>query len=110
MIARYRPMALEAVAGKNAVTHVGKLYNLVARTISGALVSELGEIRVARCAPVSRIGQPAHAPQIVDIEVATADEGLDPGLRARIREITETELQGINTLWQKVIRGPVAPY
>ncbi|MFQ5755293.1 MAG: methionine adenosyltransferase [Acidiferrobacterales bacterium] len=60
-------MALEAVAGKNAVTHVGKLYNLVARTISGALVSELGEIRVARCAPVSRIGQPAPMPRKLSI-------------------------------------------
>jgi S-adenosylmethionine synthetase len=110
VIAPYRPMTLEAVAGKNAVTHVGKLYNLAARAISEALVSEFGEVSAARCALVSRIGQPVDTPQIVDIEVATADERFDPGLRARIREITETELQGINTLWQKVIRGSVALY
>ncbi len=76
-------MTLEAVTGKNAVTHVGKLYNLAARAISEALISEPGEISAARCALVSQIGQPVHTPQIVDIEVTTADEGLDPGLRAR---------------------------
>lgn len=103
-------MTLEAVAGKNAVTHVGKLHNLAARAISEALSSEPGEIRAARGALVSRIGQPVHTPQIVDIEVTTADEGLDPGLRARICAITETTVPGINILRQKVIRGFVAMY
>ncbi|MEE8196622.1 MAG: methionine adenosyltransferase [Acidiferrobacterales bacterium] len=103
-------MTLEAVADKNAVTHVGQLHNLAARAISEALSSEPGEISAARCALVSRIGQPVHTPQNVDIEVTTADEGLGPGLWARIRAITETKLQGINTLWQKVIRGSVAMY
>ncbi|MEE9559353.1 MAG: hypothetical protein V3V64_01090 [Acidiferrobacterales bacterium] len=35
-------MTLEAVADKNAVTHVGKLHNLAARAISEALSSDPG--------------------------------------------------------------------
>ena len=33
-----RPMSLEAAAGKNPVTHVGKIYNVVAREIAAGLV------------------------------------------------------------------------
>ena len=34
LITPCRPMSLEAAAGKNPVTHVGKLYNVVAREIA----------------------------------------------------------------------------
>jgi S-adenosylmethionine synthetase len=34
LIAPYRPMSLEAAAGKNPVTHVGKLYNIIAMRIA----------------------------------------------------------------------------
>src|SRR5690606_40191772 len=34
LITPHRPMSLEAVAGKNPVTHVGKLYNLLASRIA----------------------------------------------------------------------------
>ena len=40
LITPHRPMSLEALAGKNPVSHVGKLYNAAARNIAIALVSE----------------------------------------------------------------------
>ena len=51
-------MSLEAAAGKNPVTHVGKIYNVVARDISEALVAAVPEISHAQCLMVSRIGSP----------------------------------------------------
>ncbi len=41
LITPYRPMNMEAAAGKNPVTHVGKLYNIVAQQIAYALVQQL---------------------------------------------------------------------
>ena len=41
LITPYRPMSLEAVAGKNPVTHVGKLYNLAASRIAHAVLAEM---------------------------------------------------------------------
>jgi S-adenosylmethionine synthetase len=35
LITPYRPMMLEAVAGKNPVTHVGRIYNVVAHNCRG---------------------------------------------------------------------------
>lgn len=39
-----RPMSLKAAAGKNPVTHVGKIYNVVAREIAEMLVANLSEL------------------------------------------------------------------
>src|ERR1019366_7074107 len=48
-----RPMSLEAAAGKNPLTHVGKIYNVHAREISAALTVELPQISAAQCFMVS---------------------------------------------------------
>jgi S-adenosylmethionine synthetase len=44
-----RPMVLEAVAGKNPVSHVGKSYNVLAREIAETLVAAVPEIASAQC-------------------------------------------------------------
>ena len=41
LITPYRPMTMESVAGKNPVTHVGKLYNVTAGLIAEAIVNEV---------------------------------------------------------------------
>lgn len=47
LITPYRPMTLEAAAGKNPVSHVGKLYNLVASRIAAAIIEALPAVRDA---------------------------------------------------------------
>jgi S-adenosylmethionine synthetase len=39
LITPYRPMSLEAAAGKNPISHVGKIYNIVAKQITESLVA-----------------------------------------------------------------------
>ena len=58
-----RPMSLEAVAGKNPVTHVGRLYSLVAPRIAEALVGQLAPVAAAECCLVSQIGRPVGVPR-----------------------------------------------
>ena len=48
-----RPMSLEAAAGKNSLTHVGKIYNVLAREISAALIVEVPN-SAAQCLMVIR--------------------------------------------------------
>ena len=42
IITPYRPMSMEATAGKNPVTHVGKLYNVMSNIIANDIVKEEG--------------------------------------------------------------------
>lgn len=56
LIAPFRPMTMESVAGKNAVTHVGKLYSIAASLISQRVVEQVPGVMEAQCLLVSRIG------------------------------------------------------
>ena len=90
LITPCRPMSLEAAAGKNPVTHVGKIYNVLASRISQALVATIDEITSAQCLMVSQIGQPVTEPVVLQAEITTRDgrpaaELESPGRRDRRR-------------------------
>jgi S-adenosylmethionine synthetase len=84
-----RPMSLEAAAGKNPVTHVGKIYNVLARKICETLVTTVPEIAAAQCLMVSQIGSPISSPALVQVKIATRDESPVDKLRRRIVEVTD---------------------
>jgi S-adenosylmethionine synthetase len=77
LITPYRPMSLEAAAGKNPVSHVGKLYNVLATQIAEALVSTFQEVADARCLIVSKIGALVSTPALIRLGLATRN-GLPP--------------------------------
>jgi S-adenosylmethionine synthetase len=61
-------MTLEATAGKNPITHTGKLYNLVANEISRE-ITNVPDIFGADCYLVSQIGMPITEPQLVHVKI-----------------------------------------
>ncbi|HEY3379305.1 MAG TPA: methionine adenosyltransferase, partial [Armatimonadota bacterium] len=67
LITPMRPMTLEATAGKNPVSHVGKLYQVYGQLIVERLCAEIPEVRAASCALLSRIGSPITDPQAVSV-------------------------------------------
>ena len=71
LITPYRPMTLEASAGKNVVSHVGKSYSIAAHQIASELVTKCRDIAEATCVLVSRIGWPVETPQIVELQIQT---------------------------------------
>ena len=71
LITPCRPMSLEAAAGKNPVSHVGKIYNVLAKNIAETLVSSMAEIANAQCFMVSRIGAPVTQPAAMQIKLKT---------------------------------------
>jgi S-adenosylmethionine synthetase len=73
LITPYRPMTMESVAGKNPMTHVGKLYNLAAGLMAEALVEQLPELLSADVFLVSQIGRSVIAPAIVDVRATTRE-------------------------------------
>ena len=110
LIAPYRPMTLEAAAGKNPVTHVGKLYNVIANLIAEALLEEIDEVTAAYCYLVSQIGQPVARPQIIDVQLQMLENQPIEEFQGRIEEIVRDHLLQINTLWQRLIKGEFTLY
>jgi S-adenosylmethionine synthetase len=69
LITPYRPMTLEAAAGKNPVSHVGKTYNVAAREITERVYKEHSDISQVYCYIVSQIGAPITEPKAINVEI-----------------------------------------
>ncbi len=110
LITPCRPMSLEAAAGKNPLTHVGKIYNVVARRIAEALAATVPQISAAQCLMVSRIGAPVTHPAIVEVKLATRDNYPAAQLKPRVEEITSDALNGIPKLAGEFIAGNIEVY
>jgi S-adenosylmethionine synthetase len=106
LITPYRPMSLEAAAGKNPVTHVGKLYNLLAHRIARTLVSQVDGVEEAHCYLASRIGFPVIEPQLFEVKLRLSDPGALARCRGRVAELARAQLEGVTALWRELIVGP----
>ena len=71
LITPMRPMSLEAAAGKNPVSHVGKLYQVYAQRMVDRICAEIPEVAAASCALLSRIGAPINEPQAIAVYLET---------------------------------------
>ena len=91
-------MTMEAMAGKNPVTHVGKLYNAAAMLIAERLVAEVNGVREAECMLVSRIGAPVDQPQLSHVRIKAS--GLSSALRSHVEEVVADEVRKIPELWR----------
>lgn len=105
LITPYRPMTMESVAGKNPVTHVGKLYNILASLIAEDLVSEVDGVLAAECFMVSEIGQPIDQPQVVDLRFEPARGIHLSGRAPAIEDIVRRHLASLRHLADDLIDG-----
>jgi S-adenosylmethionine synthetase len=105
LITPYRPMSLEAAAGKNPVSHTGKLYNLLAERIASALVDALPGVDEAHCHLLSRIGSPVSEPQLAHIGLRLADPDAIDAVRHAAAKIARAQLRDAAELWREVLEG-----
>ena len=110
LITPMRPMTMEASAGKNPVTHVGKLYNLAARQIAQLVLRELPGVATAECSLVSQIGRPINEPQVAEVRLQTHPGEALGKYEERVNEIVAEQLTRLSTLWRELLKEPPAMY
>lgn len=108
LITPARPMTIESFAGKNPITHVGKLYNVAATRIAEALLSGIEGVTEAQVLLVSRIGTPIEEPQVVHVRLRAQAAGRIAELEPRAREITRHHLGEIGSLWELLLTRNLA--
>src|SRR5512143_2138639 len=69
LISVNRPMGTEAAAGKNPVSHVGKIYNILAHKTAEKIYKNVEGIREVYVLLLSRIGTPIDSPQMASVQV-----------------------------------------
>ncbi len=100
LITPYRPMTLEAAAGKNPVSHVGKIYNVAANMIAREVVERFPAVENVYIYLVSQIGRPINEPQLVHTRVwgGVTDTELQD-----IKEYVADRVREVGTLWKKIV-------
>jgi S-adenosylmethionine synthetase len=98
IITPYRPMTLEAVAGKNPVNHVGKLYNLAAVRIARSVVEHVTGVADASCILVSQIGRPIDDPDVAHVRLVIDPSRRIEELEGIVRDLVRAELGNIQEL------------
>lgn len=99
LITPHRSMSLEATAGKNPVSHVGKLYNIVATKAAERVNQEL-DAEYTGVKLLSQIGAPVAEPQAIDVETTARDDD-------ELRRLVAAELEGIDSLSRDIVAGDV---
>ena len=70
LISLNRPMSVEAAAGKNPVSHVGKIYNVLCHELAMKIHAKIAGIRDVTVWMTSTIGQPINRPLVVSAQVS----------------------------------------
>ncbi len=105
-----RPLSMEAVAGKNPVNHIGKLYNVMAFRIADKIYSELHtQIRQVEVKLLSQIGISITEPYIACASIIPADNAKVSDLEGRIKKIFEGELtnEKFENLRKEFVEGKI---
>lgn len=102
LITPYRPMTLEAAAGKNPVSHVGKTYNVAAREIVERVYKEHPDLSQVYCYLVSQIGAPITEPKAVNVEIF-GECDLN-AVKTSVESITEEVIAKLPHVWEGFVK------
>lgn len=99
IISLNRPAGSEAAPGKNMVSHVGKIYNLLAFDIANKIYERIGKYNYVWL--LSQIGRPINNPLVISIEV----DDLDKKEEEIVREIVEKRFETLKDFLKELIEG-----
>ncbi|MFQ6106364.1 MAG: methionine adenosyltransferase [Thermoplasmata archaeon] len=111
LITPFRPMSMEATAGKNPVTHVGKLYNLLTLKIANDIVEAGGgDVKEAFVRIVSQIGQPIDQPQVASVQLVLAEGVPLNGIKSEAEGVADEWLANISRITELVVNGEISVF
>ncbi|OPX61033.1 MAG: S-adenosylmethionine synthase [Methanomassiliicoccales archaeon PtaB.Bin215] len=111
LITPYRPMSMEASAGKNPITHVGKMYNILANWIANDIVKKSnGNIVEADVRILSQIGRPISDPETCSVQLFLAPGADAAKWQKEAYAISDEWLENIGKVTEKVVKGQVTVF
>lgn len=105
LISMNRPMGTEAAAGKNPVSHVGKIYNVLSHKIAKELYESIDGIKEVYVLLLSRIGTPIDRPQMATAQIILEKGRMIREIAATARSIFEKEFSEIHKFCMELSKG-----
>ena len=109
LITPNRAMSLEAVAGKNPVSHVGKIYNVMATLISRDIYENVGNVDEVNVQLLSAIGKPIDQPQAAVVELSTP-ASITAELSGQVKAIVNRWLANVGRITDLVLEQKAPLY
>lgn len=107
LITPMRPMSMEATAGKNPVSHVGKIYNVLA-SIAAERIAGIEGVKEAYVKILSQIGKPINEPQIALISILPEDDTNFNNIKYEAESIMSELLNDITKLTELILDNKVS--
>ncbi len=108
LITPFRPMSLEAAAGKNPVTHIGKIYNVASFYFANDIVKKFPEIENCEIYMLSQIGQQTDRPKMADVRIKTRHDGPEfERIRKGVYDLVDYHLENIADITKLIIEKKV---
>jgi S-adenosylmethionine synthetase len=111
LITPMRPMSMEASAGKNPVTHVGKLYNILSSQVAQKIYDMAGgDILEVNTRILSQIGKPIDLPQAANANIIYAPNVDKSKYEREARAIFDEMLQNIDRLTMEIVEDKITVF
>lgn len=107
LISLNRLMGTEAAAGKNAVSHVGKIYNVLARQMAERVHAEIEGIQEVNVWLCSQIGRALDDPWLLSAQLILASGARLADVEPKVRETLNRELHELPEFVKRLIRGEI---
>lgn len=104
LITPCRQMSLEATAGKNPISHVGKIYNVAAYRIADKIYRECNVFDEVYVRLLAQIGRRIDRPLITSVQYISSEK-ITSGVKYDVEEIVRYELKNITSLTDLILRG-----
>ena len=111
LITPYRPMSMEATSGKNPITHIGKLYNVMSKLIAEDVAKKVSPEVEVRVRILSQIGKPVSEPLNCNVQLVSATES--PKLskwKQEAQSIANDWLDNVDKVTDLIINGKVRTF
>ncbi|MEM2117596.1 MAG: methionine adenosyltransferase [Candidatus Bathyarchaeia archaeon] len=110
LISLNRPFCSEAAAGKNPVSHVGKIYNVLTYKIAQHVYEEVPEVEEVYIWLLSKIGSPIDQPAVAAAQVIMKGNNNLDKVRHEINGVLDCELENIDKFCYELAQGKIQTY
>ncbi len=110
LISLNRPFCSEAAAGKNPVSHVGKIYNVLTYKIAQHVCEEVPEVEEVYIWLLSKIGSPIDHPAVAAAQVIMKGNNHIDKVRHEINDVLNYELENIDKFCMELAQGKIQTY
>jgi S-adenosylmethionine synthetase len=107
LISLNRPFCSEAAAGKNPVSHVGKIYNVLTYKIARDVYEQVPEVEEVYIWLLSKIGSPIDHPTIAAAQVIMKGNNSIEKVKHEIEEVLDYELENIDKFCMELAHGKI---